>query len=70
MSMSKITATAMLLLAVLLSACGRKGPLYMQQAPVQPAPASNLPIEQKPVSPNLPVQSQPVPTQTEDQKKP
>lgn len=70
MPLFKTTAAAILLLALLLTACGRKGPLYMQQAPVQPAPASELRIEQKPLNPNLPVQSQPVPTQTEAQKKP
>lgn len=70
MPILKTTTAVMLLLVLLLSACGRKGPLYMQQAPVQPAPATELRIEQKPASANLPVQSQPVPTQTEDPKKP
>jgi predicted small lipoprotein YifL len=68
MTLSKTAAAAMLLLALSISGCGRKGPLYMQQAPVKPASA---PIEQKtPVKSDLPIQSQPVPTQTEYQKQP
>jgi len=71
MPMSKTAAAAMmLLLALLLSGCGRKGPLYMQQAPVKPVPAANTPTEQKPISPDLSIQSQPVPTQTDSQKRP
>ena len=60
----------MLLLMFLVSACGRKGPLFMQLAPAQPAPAAEMRIEQKPASPNLPVQGQPVSTQPEAPKKP
>lgn len=70
MPVSKTMTAVMLLLMFLLSACGRKGPLYMQQAPAQSAPATEMRIEQKPASANLPVQSQPVPTITETPKKP
>lgn len=63
-------ATMLLLAAFMLTACGRKGPLYMQQAPAKPAPAAIAPTELKPGSPELSIQSQPVPTQTESQKKP
>lgn len=70
MSMSKTASAAMmfLLLSLLLSGCGRKGPLYMQATPVKPAPFASAPLEQKPVSPDLSIQSQPAQTQTEPQK--
>ncbi len=70
MALSKSAAASMLLLALLTSGCGRKGPLYMQQAPVKPAAATTAPIEQISVKPDLLIQSQPVPTQTESQKQP
>ena len=72
MSITKTASAAMMLLlaAFMLTGCGRKGPLYMQQAPAKPAPATIEPTEQKPVSPDLSIQSQPVQTNTESQKIP
>jgi predicted small lipoprotein YifL len=58
-------AVMLLLIALLLPGCGRKGPLYIQQEPVKPTPVVNTPTEQKSTNPNLPIQSQPVPTQTQ-----
>jgi len=79
MSMSKTAAAVSLALLVLsLQACGRKGPLYIQQPPVQPLPAlsvqgvvkpdSTNQAKQNPVNPNLSIQSQPVQAQPETQK--
>ena len=68
MLMSKTAPVATLLLfALLLAGCGRKGALFM---PVKSAPVANVQPEQKPDNANLPVQSQPVPTPTESQKQP
>ncbi len=54
---SKTAHTAtLLLLALLVSACGRKGPLFMP--PVQ-APAVNAPTEPKPAIPEPLVPNQP-----------
>lgn len=63
-------AVKLLLLAWLLSSCGRKGPLFMQQEPAKPIPASVVPAEKKPLDTNSPGQNQPVQTQTESQKTP
>jgi predicted small lipoprotein YifL len=65
LSKTAVAAATILLIASLLQACGRKGPLYIQQSPATPAVAA----EQKPLN-ALPIQSQPVPTQTESQKQP
>ena len=69
MSLSKTAAAAatLLLVAASLQACGRKGPLYMQQIPANPPPSA---AQQKPLDVISPAQSQPVPTQTESQKQP
>ena len=64
MTLSKTAAAAMLLLALLTSGCGRKGPLYMS------VPAASAPAVQQQTNTDLPVQSQAVPTQTESQKQP
>ena len=68
MSMSKAaTAVTLLLLALLVSSCGRKGALFM---PVKPAPVSNALPASKPGNPGLPIQSATLPTQSESQKQP
>jgi predicted small lipoprotein YifL len=66
MSKTAATAAAILLIASLLQACGRKGPLYIQQAPAKPAVAA--PEEQKPATAVPSTQSQPVQPKTESQK--
>jgi predicted small lipoprotein YifL len=48
------TAAMLLLLTLQLQACGRKGPLFMPQAPAKPAPEVQA----------QPSQTQPVPTST------
>jgi predicted small lipoprotein YifL len=66
MSMSKTaTAASLLLLALLVSGCGRKGPLFM---PVKPAPAGSVLPVPKPADPDPSIQSSPLPTQSESQK--
>jgi len=65
LSKTVATAAAILLIASLLQACGRKGPLYIQQKPAKPAVAA--PAEQKPAT-VPPAQSQPVQPKTESQK--
>jgi predicted small lipoprotein YifL len=55
--MSKTARAAMmLLLALLLQGCGRKGPLFMLPPPV---PASSAPAEQKPANPVQAAPNQP-----------
>jgi len=68
MSISKTAriAVGILLIPSLLQACGRKGPLYIQQAPAKPAVAA--PAEQKPAIVVPPAQSEPVQPKTESQK--
>lgn len=59
MFISKTATTGILLLLVLLQGCGRKGPLYLPQAPAQPAPLAMPQAEQSQVFPNPVIQSQP-----------
>jgi len=72
MPMIKVATLALkvLLIAWLLQGCGRKGPLFMQQAPVKPATMTVAPAEKTPQEPVLSAHSQPVQTQTESQKQP
>jgi len=62
-----ISKTAMagmvLLIALLLQGCGRKGPLYMPQAPAKPVVTVEPPVVQSQVFPNPVIQSQPEATQ-------
>ena len=48
------TAATLLLLALLLQGCGRKGPLYIQQEPAKPVPAAKTHP-----APNQTMQNQP-----------
>lgn len=63
-------ALKILLLAWLLSGCGRKGPLFMQQEPVVPGSVTTIPAERQTLETIIPAQSQPAQTQTESLKQP
>lgn len=64
MSMSRTAVAGILLLsALLLQGCGRKGALFMQQEPVNPAPAAQAQPEQSPA-----ISNQTAPSQTEPKK--
>lgn len=64
-----ITKTAiagmMLLIALQLQGCGRKGPLFMPQEPAKPVPAAKTQAVQTPAAPKLPAPDQIIPSQTE-----
>jgi predicted small lipoprotein YifL len=68
-----VFAGTMLLLVLLLQGCGRKGPLFMPQAPAKPVPAApSQPAHSQPEQTQaVPVQMTPgqiIPSQTEPNK--
>jgi len=64
MLISKTTAAGiMLLLALLLQGCGRKGPLFMPQVAAKPVAAEKAQAESSPAIQSQPVPSQPLPNQ-------
>lgn len=69
MPLYKLAAMALklLLLSWLLSGCGRKGPLFIQQEPGKPVPVTAVPAEEKPLDTISPIHSQPAQTQTQTQ---
>jgi predicted small lipoprotein YifL len=62
------TAGILLLLAVLLPGCGRKGPLFMPQMSTKSVPAETASAEQDPAIQSQPVPSQPIQIQPETKK--
>ena len=62
-----IAVVIMLLLAVLLQGCGRKGPLYLQAKPVAPA-AAVQPVLQMPPAQSAVVAPPTVPNPTDTTK--
>lgn len=61
-------AGILLLLALLLQGCGRKGPLFMPQVPAKPVPAAQAQPEQSQPGQSQAVPNQIIPSQTEPNK--